>query len=151
MYYEPGQQHVEVYIVVDCLVWIWIKGHSCMCCHRGNESFLIRISIPWLTWQPSAALRKPRTEGEAGAAPVMIIRSLPPRLAWGQREREREREAWSGQVMFKESQRCRICQQGWTNGFLMRQWTLGLQRHRGLVCILSFFSCRAALYFKKVK
>lgn len=34
-----------------------------------------------LTWQPSAALRKPRTDGDAGAAPVMIIRSLPPKLA----------------------------------------------------------------------
>lgn len=34
-----------------------------------------------LTWHPRAALRNPRTLGEVGAAPVIIIRSLPPRLA----------------------------------------------------------------------
>lgn len=34
-----------------------------------------------LTWHPRAALRNPRTLGEVGAAPVIIILNLPPRLA----------------------------------------------------------------------
>lgn len=36
---------------------------------------------PRLTWHPRAARRKPRTVGEAGAAPVTIMRTHPPRLA----------------------------------------------------------------------
>jgi hypothetical protein len=35
------------------------------------------------TWHPRAALRNPRTVGDAGAAPVTIIRTRPPRLPCG--------------------------------------------------------------------
>lgn len=35
------------------------------------------------TWHPKAARRNPRTVGDAGAAPVTIIRTHPPRLACG--------------------------------------------------------------------
>lgn len=37
------------------------------------------------TWQPRAARRNPRTAGDAGAAPVTIMRTHPPRLACGER------------------------------------------------------------------
>lgn len=39
------------------------------------------------TWQPRAARRNPRTVGDAGAAPVTIILTHPPRLACGEREK----------------------------------------------------------------
>lgn len=43
------------------------------------------------TWQPRAARRKPSTVGDAGAAPVTIMRTHPPRLAcWIAREKKRK-------------------------------------------------------------
>lgn len=38
------------------------------------------------TWHPRAARRNPRTVGDAGAAPVTIILTCPPRLACGKIE-----------------------------------------------------------------
>lgn len=64
------------------LYMIWCNNFSALThtpCPQGRSHSVN-------TWQPRAARRNPRTVGDAGAAPVTIIRTQPPRLACGERE-----------------------------------------------------------------
>lgn len=62
----------------SCPQGLSLSSHTSACPpgrpHEGN------------TWHPKAARRNPRTVGDAGAAPVTIIRTHPPRLACGREE-----------------------------------------------------------------
>lgn len=52
----------------------------------GSSSVAREYNREYNTWHPRAARRNPRTVGDAGAAPVTIILTCPPRLACEKRE-----------------------------------------------------------------
>lgn len=59
----------------------WLLKNSCIC-------KLFKDTQGFFTWQPRAALRKLRTEGDMGAAPVTMNLTRPPRDSCGSRFRE---------------------------------------------------------------
>ena len=64
------------------------------------------------TWHPRAARRNPRTVGDAGAAPVTIILTCPPRLACGKKEAANDGDTRDGLHLWSA----------------FNSWTLGARR-----------------------